>query len=406
MHTVNCENCHAKNTVDGGFCRQCGAPLPEDQRQQVKEEANRLLADGRLLLNDGRSHEAVMVAESVLEVDPSNADALSLLGDIYEKDGQIAEALETYERVCEIRPDSAIDRIRLAHLRKLMAAQELAIDVPGERRRGLMLVAAAGILLLSVGAAFFFASSTPSQPDPNLVASADAPDVEGFSGLTPTLVPNVPNGKENRAVPDGTGGADAQPQPTTRANIPDPLQPPRSHIGFARSSVGGSVGPYNPQPNLPDWSSQVSITPSGQEPSTGSSTTAEPVDDPDATEEPKEDPGIIEIKKTPGSGDSSAGSGAQSVDDLIRKARNLYIQEDYSGAARLYEQAIGMGAQTGATYQRLAQCYQRLGRRGDAISAYKKAVSTYEAQISRGGGSASVKAAKESCEKAIDALGG
>ncbi len=404
MQTVNCEKCHAKNTVDGGFCRQCGAALPEDERQMVKEEADRLLNDGRILFNDGRTHEAVMIAESVLEVDPSHADALALLGDIYEKDGQIAEALETYERVCELRPDSAIDRIRLAHLRKIVAAQELTVDAGSERRRSLLLVAAAGVLLLSVGAAFFFASSGPSSPDKNLVAHNRTPDVEGFPELSPTLVPNVPN----EEIRPGASATPTQPVPTTSSSesgLPNPIRRPSLTGGYVRNADNGSVSPFTPTPNLPDWTTQVRVTPSESE-AVREGSTAEPVRETEQTpEEPKEDPGIIEIKKAPNSGGSS-GSGVQSVDDLIRKARNLYIQEDYSGAARLYEQAVSMGAHTGATYQRLAQCYERMGRRSDAISTYRKAVATYDAQINRGGGSTSVRAAKESCEKAIASLGG
>ncbi|MFM9872480.1 MAG: tetratricopeptide repeat protein, partial [Fimbriimonadaceae bacterium] len=138
----------------------------------------------------------------------------------------------------------------------------------------------------------------------------------------------------------------------------------------------------------------------------------EPAKDPNegkTAEPPKEDPGVVEIRVKPGSENNNTAAtngGAMSVEQLIQKARNLYIQENYAGAAEAYEAAIRAGAGTGATYQRLAQCYEKMGRKSDAVRSYRNAVRAFDAQISRGNGSDSVRAAKESCERAISALGG
>jgi len=368
----------------------------------MREEAAKLLIDGRQLLNDGRTHEAVMVAESVLEVNPIDADALALLGDIYERDGQLSEALETYEKVCELRPDSAIDRIRAAHLRKLVAAEEFAVDVPAERKRSLLLVAAAGVLLTSVGAAFFFASSGQPTIDKNLVAKNDS-TIAGFSGLSPTLVPNVPPKDIKAEVDSSTSG--------TSGIVGIGNSRPGYESNRTPPTMGGgqeNTGPY--QPDLgPDWpglnTNGPRVVPQNPKPEEPTAKPADPPKDPVA----EEDPGIIEMKVNPGSSNNSSGGTAVddlSAEQLIQKARNLYVQENYSGAASAYEQAIRAGANTGATYQRLAQCYEKLSRRSDAIQAYRRAVSAFESQISRGNSSSSVRAAKESCEKAIAALGG
>ncbi|QYK53550.1 MAG: tetratricopeptide repeat protein [Fimbriimonadaceae bacterium] len=373
----------------------------------MREEAAKLLIDGRQLLNDGRTHEAVMVAESVLEVNPTDADALALLGDIYERDGQLSEALETYEKVCELRPDSAIDRIRAAHLRKLVAAEEFAVDVPSERKRSLLLVAAAGVLLTSVGAAFFFASTGQPTVDKNLVAKND-PTVAGFAGLSPTLVPNVPPKDMKAEVDNSTSGTSS----VVGVNNNPGYDPKRTTTGPGRDGNPEDYRPY--QPTLGDWPvnlTQQNPSLSTNNPNNNQPSTAKPADEPpkDPVAKEEDDPGIIEMKVNPGSSSNSSGGTAVdnlSAEQLIQKARNLYVQENYAGAAAAYEQAIKAGANTGATYQRLAQCYEKLGKRSNAIQAYRQAISAFDNQIARGNASSSVRAAKESCEKAIAALGG
>lgn len=413
LELLICAECAAKNTIDGAFCRQCGVLLPEIAREEMKAEAEKLLIDGRQLLNDGRTHEASLVADSVLEIDPSNANALALRGDIFERESQFVEALETYQRVMEIRPDNAMDRIRVAHLEKLVAAEEIAIVEPESNRKGILLVAAAGVLLASVGAALYFAGNSQATGLPeDLLAKND--NVKGFS-LDPTMVPFVPkdlNGAgtaTGQSTPDAGGlGSAAIRNGGAAISNPSPGYPGGR---FQDAPGEGGVPPYKPDVNLPPWDPNgvANIRPeNGSSQPTQPDTKSDPNDGKTA-EPPKEDSGVIEIRKRPGgseSNNSGASTGAESVEQLIQKARNLYIQENYAGAAEAYEAAIRAGAGTGATYQRLAQCYEKMGRRSDAIRNYRSAVRAFDSQISRGNGSDSVRAAKESCEKAISALGG
>jgi len=411
-----CAECAAKNTIDGAFCRQCGVLLPEITRDEMKLEAEKLLIDGRQLLNDGRTQEAGLVADSVLEIDPSNANALALRGDIFERDGLFAEALETYERVMEVRPDNAMDRIRVAHLSKLVAAEEIAIEEPVSNRRGILLVAAAGVLLASVGAALFIAanSSQSNIPDNLLVKNESG---TGFTNLDPTIVPITPNGVNNINSGGGqqtdlgttnvTGG-----QGTGSATY-SPSNPNSGYSRPVQSGIGqGGIAPFTPEgPKLQDWPNTAGVSNTRPNPGPTQPENPNPVDNGSAEEAnpPKEDPGVVEIRVKPGSENSNPGAesgGAMSAEQLIQKARNLYIQENYAGAAEAYEAAIRAGAGSGATYQRLAQCYEKMGRKSDAIRSYRNAVRAFDSQISRGNGSDSVRAAKESCERAISALGG
>lgn len=406
-----CEGCLAKNTIDGAFCRTCGKALPEDVREEMKAEAEKLLIDGRQLLNDGRTDEARLVVNTVLDIDPKCANALALKGDIFEKEGLFGEALEAYQMVSEIRPDNAMDRIRVAHLEKLAVAEELAVEPETNNRKGILLVAAAGILLASVGAALTMAGNSQTDPTDGWVVSnekssgfaqIDAPLVPNTQG-TVQQVPTVPVDQASPVSPPLTGTPSPQ-QPRdgfTRSN---------SGSGFVQANPSGDIGnsPLTPRVNLQPWQNP---TPSGETPAT----TARPADEvpqpnnQTPTEEPEPDPGVIEIRTKPApanSGGSAASSGAQTAEELIQQARNYSIQENYGAAAAAYEKAISMGATSGATYQRLAQCYEKLGRRSNALKAYRQAVQAFDRQISRGGDSSSVRAAKESCERAISALGG
>lgn len=319
-----------------------------------------------------------------------------------------AEALEAYQRVAEVRPDHAMDRIRIAHIEKLVAAEEIAVEEPVGNRKGVLLVAAAGVLLLSVSAVLFMVSSQPKTDTSGWVVSNE--QATGFTEIDPTLVPTVPG-----AVSSPEPSAQPTTESTTAITHDSPARrggfvQTRPDSGFVRAGSPSELGnaPFTPPVNLEPWQNP--------QPNTNTAT-ARPADEvegatlgaPEQPTEKEDDPGVIEIRTKPqeqGNNPGASSGGAQTAEELIQKARNLYIQENYSGAAAAYEQAIDKGATSGATYQRLAQCYEKLGRRGDAIKNYRKAVAAFDRQISRGSDSSSIRAAKESCERAISALGG
>ncbi|MBL8067343.1 MAG: hypothetical protein JNM28_02750 [Armatimonadetes bacterium] len=407
LELVVCAECSAKNTIDGAYCRQCGFPLPVEVRDEMKAEAEKMLIDGRQLLNDGRIDEAGLVADAVLEIDPSNANALALRGDIFEKDGMFAEALETYQRVQALRPDNAMDRIRTAHLEKLVAAGEIAVEEPHSARRGVLLVAAAGILLLSVGAALWVAGKPAGKVDTQGWVANRTENASGFNTLDPTMVPVVPSQTNIQSQGPGATGASADPPPTTGTVTRYPSNPSAGYT-TRQDPENGLRFPTELQPWDPTAGRTVPQNPNP--PANATENTGAKPEQPANTGEsqPKENPGVVDITVKKGSGVDNPGTsaGAMTAEDLIRKARNLSIQEDYSGAAAAYEEAIKAGATTGATYQRLAQCYEKLGRKSDAVRNYRNAMGAFDRQIARGNASDSIKAARESCERAISALGG
>ena len=93
----------------------------------------------------------------------------------------------------------------------------------------------------------------------------------------------------------------------------------------------------------------------------------------------------------------------QVVEALIRVARDRYAKGEFESAASAYEKAIKAGASKGSSNQRLAQCYEKLGRKDEAVSAYKKAMSAFEAQQAKNP-EARIERAIAACHKAMALL--
>jgi len=80
---------------------------------------------------------------------------------------------------------------------------------------------------------------------------------------------------------------------------------------------------------------------------------------------------------TGGNNVTAEDRGAQ-IDTLIRVAREQQIMGNWAKAADAYEKALALGASPASTNQRLAQCYEKLGRKADAIKAYERAIQAFE----------------------------
>lgn len=421
MRLVECLDCRTENTLDSRFCRSCGGRLPEDEVMNLKAENAKLIGDARMMFSDFRTDECRMMVESVLAVDPKDWDAKALLADCLEREGRPHDAIELYEEVVAARPDSAIDRVRLQHLNKVVSASELAV-APTDNRKTAVLAGVAAVLMLgSVGAAMILAAS-PGSPDTlkndGLLASQE-PEAEAFRTipLVPTYAPQPQSNPATDSAADGT---------TEQLNGETlPTQQPSGHVRVVNPNRGGMTSSQSTinDPGLQPLEVQppagATVVPNS---GTSTSTSATQTKDPDPTSQinprsgtktgddvkpdTNSNPGIIEIEVKSGSnGNSDSGEGARSAEALIRKARDLYAQGDYSRAVKTYEDALRAGASTGATNQRIAQCYEKLGNRSAAISAYQRAVASYEASMKSGGGSRT-QAALDVCKQAIKNLGG
>jgi tetratricopeptide (TPR) repeat protein len=104
---------------------------------------------------------------------------------------------------------------------------------------------------------------------------------------------------------------------------------------------------------------------------------------------------------------SSGSVGANGVEALVRTARQQYQLGNWASAATSFERALRAGADPGSNNQRLAQCYEKLGRNSDAVGAYNRAIEAYQSDVNSGSGDKSrLQAALDSCRQAVKVLGG
>lgn len=391
-----------------------------------------LVSQGQRTLGQGRAAEALRIADAILEDQPDSVSALALKGDALERLGQFEEALVSYERVLELKPDSALDRIRATQLKRQLEEAPVAATEAPSHRKALLAGLAGAAFVLSVGIPIFLLNQgkQPSKDAQTLASNQSGYVAENFPSVAPVpTTPEAASGQVRSSVPPPA--ADQQTRttadPAARSSVVEP-----GYTGGAGSTriPGGSpspggVEPVNPVPN--GMREGIAVVPSNlggrtdSQPqpngSNGQADSPEPIRQ--NTETKTEDPGIIDIRPSASSGSSgrtnNAGSkeaeddeaAKQSSETLVRVARDAFVRGDYSRAADAYEKALRQGASRGSTNQRLAQCYERMGRKADAISAYERAIAAYQSTLSSGSGDSSrVQAALDTCRQALKVLRG
>jgi tetratricopeptide (TPR) repeat protein len=372
-----------------------------------------------------------------LEDNPESTEALMLLGDCYERTNRLEEALEAYEKVVELKPDSPLDRIKVTHLRKKLAENHEDTSSPQVKRNALLAAAFSALLIVAVGLTLWLASnraeaSEPAQTEIAVNDEPATPYAQGFQVAqnqnpapaqpAPETTEEAPAENPTDSTPSTGGSGSRTTIPAPRTNRPSPL--PNSGGGVL-PNVGSSpslVAPFNPFGdsgtfNLdPEPVEQPDLTPPtpGLDPDPGIVTRPRPSADPDPEPEgPTQRPSIIDIR--PSEDNPTRSGGGQTVPDdsggggdtqmraetLVRVARESFMVRDYAKAADLYRQALAAGASRGYTNQRLAQCYEKLGQTGNAISAYQRAIAAFEAS-----GTPQARNAADSCRAAIRLLQG
>lgn len=420
---VSCSKCSTPNSVDSLFCKHCGAEIATEVRSEAQQKLQDLVSEGYRIFNEGRTDEARLVAESVLAEEPSSASAISLKGMCHERQSELALALECYERVVELNPDSALDKIKVTHLRQALAGKVLATPEPRRGRAIFGALAATG-LVVAIGAAiaafsqpknaiaqnreatgnldsqtlpFSPAPAGLPSPKPNAdTAAAEttrAPAGDNIAATpprTPSAGSTIPSwGRDNSIrlprVEDGIGSSDQRPLavappigPATVVRDPDPVM----EAGDVDPVVEGSRG------------SGLSRVASGGDPT------------PKSTERPS----IIDIRLTQPAGSGNAGepgANANGVEALLKTANQQFLLGRFPQAANTYEAALRAGANPGQVNQRLGQVYANLKRDSDAANAYRRAIASYEGALRNGSGNAdSLRSAIESCKAALKNLGG
>lgn len=394
---VICQACQTKSPVDSLFCRSCGTPLAADAITAAKNEVDRLVTEGKELLASGRKEEAKVMADEIIAQSPSLPAGYALRGEAFEAMGDLPAALDNFEKAAELDPQSPLDRIRITHLRHVISAGPV-VNPTTQRRRAALAGLAATICVVSIGLAIGLSRSAgASSGKPQDLLAKNTANPETNSGLE--FVPE----KEMT-------GAGAGPQPTTaEVTSPEPTRP----------SDSSAVRSTNPGGRLPDPAASPSglepfpIGPISIKPSEGSGSKPAPSSDPDPAPvrqnpdnsatpptkpQQKKSGGIIDIKPSQDSGTGDRNTGGASGPNLSRLARDKFLSGDFEGAAVAYEKLLSSGGDPGLTNQRLAQCYEKLGRKSEAKEAYRRAIAAFEAKGNQD--------ALETCRQALKVLGG
>lgn len=394
---VSCKQCNTQNSLDSAFCKKCGAGLDAAEIALANDRLSVMIADGNRLFADGRTEDALMVAETAIASNPTSAVAVSLKGMCLERKGMLAEALECFERVVELQPDSTLDKLKVNDLKNLLVVEKFEVNRTPDRRMAVVGAFAATVFVMACALLFVKANAKDTE-QPTLVAQNEAPKARTFDEVMPKQdqQPTQPQVQSNPQIDPTQPQIQEQPRNSGRERIQIPSFPgntiPRPSEGTEPVILNGNDlevrDPRDPQPPK-----------GGNEPEDPEPPVVPPTP---PKEEPKNDPGIIEIEFSKGApNQGNSGEGAVTGNGrtaLVATARNQMMQGNYSAAASTYERALRAGADQGTTNQRLGQCYQQMGRNGDAVAAYSRAAAAFE--------KAGNNQAAEACKQAIKVLGG
>lgn len=114
-----CSQCGTKLKSPGMVCERCAAvpSAPEPAAEPMLIRAN-------LLRMRGRWDQAAEQCADVLRIDPANANAHSLLGDIYQDQGRPEQARHWYQLALELNPSSVGDRAKVARAEEALEARQ------------------------------------------------------------------------------------------------------------------------------------------------------------------------------------------------------------------------------------------------------------------------------------------
>lgn len=403
-----CKHCSTQNSLDSTFCKKCGTAVPADQRREATLELDKLVGEGLAALNEGRTSEALAIAGSAIATDPTHLGALHLKSAAHERRGEIADALESAERIVELNPDSELDRIKRNGLRTSLL--NASAPVQPDRRiafaaaaAAVVLVACAGILVARRPAAGPAVASTapvgPVVETPVASTSQQAASV-ATNATAPTSAPASIVPAERTAVVNETR------EPTLVSNPGNTLP--------AADGNGNPEGPIVPptEINLPPAKSPTTpftkkspvTTPEGDPPPV--------VIDPTGDRKKDDDPGQIEIQV---SGGSKRAGGGTIVPETHTNGAVAYARVgterfelgDYAGAAANLEKAVASGGDAVELNRRLAQAYSRLGRNSEAAAAYERCRSAAAAALASGKGDKErLQAARDAAEAGLRTVKG
>jgi tetratricopeptide (TPR) repeat protein len=414
---IACKHCNTPNSLDSTFCKRCGTPLPEDDLAAARAELEKIVAEGFTALAANKVEEAFAIAESSVMADPSSTQALTLKSACHERRGEIPEALECAERLVELNPNSELDKIRRNQLRSALASMARNRPYPS---RGIAVLGGVSVGVIIACCGIVIARGNPKEPADTRVATNQAAAIP--AGVTtpsttsqPQAQASAPTGAQDQSQKQ-PADTPAQTQPADSSKAPGQVpgaEPPVHRPGVSSSRVG-------PLPSVTGGGDDVKPLEAGapvpipaQTPPANQTKaqSGDPQPQPE-TAAPAQDPGQIDIRvhnsgplRIRASGSQAAGSSPNSAKAFEKAAENEYLVGNYGGAAIHLEQALQSGGDPVTVNERLGMAYNNLGRKSDAVTAYKRALDAVDAAIKSGRGDTSrLQKIKSACESQVAVL--
>jgi hypothetical protein len=109
----SCETCKTSIDDNGSFCPRCGRLVPPHPSAEVAARVHRMLTEANLHRIRGEYAEAIDKCTEALKLHPDSPEVHSLLGDIYEAQGGLDDAVRWYQMALDLRPGFAVDAAKL-----------------------------------------------------------------------------------------------------------------------------------------------------------------------------------------------------------------------------------------------------------------------------------------------------
>ena len=361
---MRCPNCHAENPDAGVVCKKCGVSLEPPTAATDDERSRQFLEEAFRLSDEGKLSQAITSCKRAIEANRRSTSAYSLLGILYERLGRRELAIQAYEAVLRLSPESAADRESLEQLlsRPELPPLEVAVPVgPPEheapappapvRRRGVSPMwygVAALVVILVVLLVFTVRAWRAASLQPRAAAPAPAPEPAPTRAAAPTPAP-----------------------PTASAMLPAPPPAPVAAVPIV------ATGPTRVSPPL----SAVPSTPEAPTPPPNRQTG--PVVE---IRIPRPEAFILRGASPPEPKAAPAyREQALAAEPTPQAAHIRYFQGDVAGAIRTYEAVTaGNDRASAVTYQEMGWLYYQVGRPDDAEAAYRESLARYQRQLAAG----------------------
>ena len=363
---VSCPKCVINNTLDSAFCKKCGAILPVSMIEEEQEKLKEIVAKGMESFQSGNLDEAMAVADHSILTNPSYSEAYALKGLVHERKGAYAEALDAYETVVTLNPDSTMDKIKLNQLRNAFATRQ-AGDPKMDRKGAALTAVGVAFACMAFGGVVYGVTQNSKETKPGLANNSPAQQTNSNllanrSNAPQQPITNNPT-KQNPSPGDiGALGSDNSPEIDSRPRT-TPIN--RNHSSSSNFGDGetevvtprdttGPRGPINHKPgnSLPRGDG---VQPENKTVDPAATPKNDRPDEKGIDPPTKPENGTMEVSISHRGSDTNTGSK-------------------------------GSEGNSGKAYQRQGQAHQRSGKTAQAREAYQKAIDAYQKDIDSGKG--------------------